>query len=1086
MQITRESRFEIPLSLRDKLLAFRRRVWCLKLLEAVAAAVIGVLVGFLLTYLLDRVIDTPRWMRAAIFLAAVLTCGAVPIAIERWVWRKRRIDQLAHLLAETHPNAGDQLLGVIHLSEDASEQARSPELVQAAIRQVAANVVAQDLSNAIPHQRHRQRGWLAAFLALAAVLLLVFTASAVTNAWARFLAPWSDTPRYTFAAVEPLPESMIVPHGEAFDLSISLKDSTRWRPETAQVRVAGRTTEQASLSGGRYHFSLPGQIAPLRVGVKVGDFRGQLPIEPMLRPELSSLRADVRLPSYLERSETVQRDIRGASTSVVRGSTAVLTATATRPLAQARVNGTPTDTEGASFSTDAISINEPTEVELQWQDEFGLSGKEPLHLAIDATDDEFPSLICENLPRRKVLLDTEVLTFQVRAHDDFGVKRVGIEWQKLEDGKPGEFSGETMLGAGNPLAESLELAATFCARDQGITPQTIALRVFAEDYFPDRERVYSPLCVFHVLDASQHAIWVTSELSRWHRMSLEVRDRELQLHETNKSLRDLPADQLAASDARERLAQQAEQEQVNGRRLANLVRNGEGLLREAMRNNEIGVENLDQWAEMVQVLRDIAENRMPSVAELLKQASQSPPPASNQPSEDAPKAGQNRLTQDASGQLKEAGDQDSPPPVPTISDIESTQHDLESALQEQEEADTSSPKQGRLTLPDTKLAGDAKSDAKPPASDPQVEQAVVEQEGLLAEFEKVANELDEVLANLEGSTLVKRLKASSRKQQQVAAGLAALVTNAFGVPERDKVADAASFTQLAEVEANSSQEASHLMDDMAAYFERSRIALLQNVLEDMKEQDVTASLRSLSDELRSENGLSIAQAEYWSDTFDRWAEDLVEVTQSGSSPGGKAKGSLPPAIVLEVLQLLEGEVNLREQTRVAEQSRPAVSDTEHMESANRLAQTQGDFHKRVDNVVDRIRQLPNAEGDFANELNMLAEVSGVMQETTEILFKPETGPPAIAAETEIIELLLKSKRFNPNASGGSGADPGGGGSGKTETPALALVGAGINAKEVREDVSAVQSTGTTGPGLPEEFRSGLDQYFNRLEDWKSK
>ncbi len=122
-------------------------------------------------------------------------------------------------------------------------------------------------------------------------------------------------------------------------------------------------------------------------------------------------------------------------------------------------------------------------------------------------------------------------------------------------------------------------------------------------------------------------------------MSLDVRDRELQLHETNKSLRDLPADELAAPDTRERLAQQAEQEQVNGRRLSNLVRNGEGLLREAMRNNEIGVENLDQWAEMVQVLKDIAENRMPSVADLLKQASQGPPPAANKPNEDTPQGG---------------------------------------------------------------------------------------------------------------------------------------------------------------------------------------------------------------------------------------------------------------------------------------------------------------------------------------------------------------------------------------------------------------------------------------------------------------
>ena len=66
-----------------------------------------------------------------------------------------------------------------------------------------------------------------------------------------------------------------------------------------------------------------------------------------------------------------------------------------------------------------------------------------------------------------------------------------------------------------------------------------------------------------------------------------------------------------------------------------------------------------------------------------------------------------------------------------------------------------------------------------------------------------------------------------------------------------------------------------------------------------------------------------------------------------------------------------------------------------------------------------------------------------------------------------------------------GADPGGGGSGDTETPALAMVGSGVNDKENREELSATQATGNTGMPLPEEFRTGLDQYFSRLEAWKA-
>jgi hypothetical protein len=104
-----------------------------------------------------------------------------------------------------------------------------------------------------------------------------------------------------------------------------------------------------------------------------------------------------------------------------------------------------------------------------------------------------------------------------------------------------------------------------------------------------------------------------------------------------------------------------------------------------------------------------------------------------------------------------------------------------------------------------------------------------------------------------------------------------------------------------------------------------------------------------------------------------------------------------------------------------------------------------------------------------------------MGEAADILARPETGSPAIGAETEAIELLLQSKRINPKSGGGGGRTPGGGGTGTTNDSALALLGGGVNDKEVREDRGVAQSSGESGPTLPEEFRAGLDEYFNRLE-----
>ena len=120
------------------------------------------------------------------------------------------------------------------------------------------------------------------------------------------------------------------------------------------------------------------------------------------------------------------------------------------------------------------------------------------------------------------------------------------------------------------------------------------MRLFAEDYFPGRERVYSPPHLLYILNAEQHAIWLTEQLSKWHRQSLDVRDRELQLYETNKELRTLTADEIAQPENRRRIESQAGAERGNGRRLSGLSDSGQELIKQAMRNPEFGVGHLEK------------------------------------------------------------------------------------------------------------------------------------------------------------------------------------------------------------------------------------------------------------------------------------------------------------------------------------------------------------------------------------------------------------------------------------------------------------------------------------------------------------
>ena len=639
--------------------------------------------------------------------------------------------------------------------------------------------------------------------------------------------------------------------------------------------------------------------------------------------------------------------------------------------------------------------------------------------------------------------------------------------------------GERILAAGGNDKESLEIAGTFTAKSLGIEPQPVNLRIFTEDYFPGRGRVYSPSYLLYVLNAEQHAIWLTEQLSKWHRQSLEVRDRELQLYETNKQLRSLAPDELDKPEVRRRIENQATAERTNGRRLTNLVGTGEDLVQQAMRNPEFAVAHLEKWAEMLQILKDIAANRMPSVADLLKQASQSPMAAATSPSSKRPMAGMVRDTRSGSQPAEPKDAKKAPAAVPLVVDRESSQQPPDkNAGQPGPPKPASQP---RLTLPQTTLVGKS-GDGKPPApAEQKMEEAVIKQRDLLAEFEKVADELNRVLANLEGSTLVKRLKAASRMQYSIAGRIIDQVRDAFGLSAtRAPEVAAKVIVELAEQEAKGSHGVSLIMDDMQSYFERRRFVQFKTVLDEMRKLDVIGNLRQLGDDLKKENGLSIAQCEYWSDTLDRWAEDLVDPACCGTCQA-KSRSSLPPSLVLEVLLILEGEVNLREETRVGEQARAALSADDYGQQAQQLSKSQDGLKVRVDKVVDQIRQLPDAESEFAYEINLLGKVADVMNEATGILARPETGSEAIAAETEAIELLLRSRRINPRGGGGGGANPGGGGTGKTIDSAMALLGSGVNQKEVREDRGVSQVTGESGPVLPEEFRAGLDEYFNRLE-----
>ncbi|MCY2964269.1 MAG: hypothetical protein NT069_11655, partial [Planctomycetota bacterium] len=1011
-------RLRLPESLTGQLADFRRQVWKIKLIEAGCGAVFGILAAWLAMFVVDRLSDPPGWVRTALFAGSLIGCALFPVAFHRWVWSHRRSEQLARLLSRKFPSLGDQLLGVIELTHNDLEQHRSRALCEAAIHQVAGDAGKRDFATAVPNPKHRHWGIAVATFAAGAIALAAIFPAAAGNAWARLLAPWSNVDRYTFAAVNPLKPEIVVPHGEPFTLTATLKDQTQSRPDLGTAQLGQQASVEAKRREADYVFNLPSQLDEGKLRVRIGDYSQYVKLVPMVRPEMTSVKASIKLPEYLQRPEPVQKDLRGGSVALVKGSQVEFDATVSRELASAKIDGASVAPTGASIHSSAYTVDENQRVSLDWQDQHGLAGREPFVISITGRDDDAPSLACEDLPRQKIVLDSEALNFKLRAQDDFGVKRVGMEWTGAENQtveKPAK--GEKILGAGSPDKESLELAGAFSAKSLGIEPQLIQLRLFVEDYLPGRERVYSPTYTLYVLSPEDHAIWITEQLHKWHRQSLEVRDREMTLHETNKELRNMTPEQLDQPETRRRLDAQATAEKANGRRLGALANAGEELLKQAARNPELGVGHLEKWAEMLGILKDISGNRMPSVADLLKQSAQTQMASNTPPAKPAPKAGQDKSQGGGPGAPGTKEAQKPKPAVPSVVDRESQQQPNDPNAKP---GDPKKPSNPTLRLATTTLGGGkSKPGGKQPLADETLDEAVEEQRDLLAEFDKISEELNRVLANLEGSTLVKRLKAASRLQYDIAGRIGDQVSSAFG--RQGLPADAKANTVLDEMarqEGKSSQDVSTIMDDMQSYFERRRLSKFKTVLEEMKKVDIVGNLRTLGDELKKENGLGMAQAEFWSDNLDRWAEDLVDACKGGNCPGCKSRGSLPPSIVLEVLQILEAEVNLREETRVAEQARKAITAEEHASQAGQLSKTQDELRDRVDKVEARIRDLPESEVLFGKEIALMRKVSEVMIDAKNILANPNTGSQAIAAETEAIELLLATRRIKSGGGGG--------------------------------------------------------------------
>ena len=1074
--------------IRQRLIDFRNRLQQRKLWQLLTICIAMLLTGFLIQFTFDRFMETTKLVRSAIFITAIASIGIACWRIgSRWFWNTRRLTQVARLLRGTFPRLSDQVLSVVELAHAEGEQRRSPELVAAAMAQVEKRLGATNLMEALPHGVSKPLLFVAVSQLALVTCAFVFAPGAAKNALARLLNPWNTIERFTFARVIPLPDKSIRASGEPFSIHVTLDAESDWKPAIANCRVEGRTY-QAKLDNetNRYQFELPGLLEDSQAQISIGDCIASTMIVPLNRPELSELNAQVELPSYLNYPQPIRTDARSGTLYLLPDSILRLNGRANRELSEVKLakssesetSSTPARLaiDSDRFQSDSWRVNTADEIQLDWRDENGLESLTSHKLKLRITQDKIPQIQCQGLSQVAVWLASDTLKFDVKAEDDYGIAKLGLQWRALESAEnqasTEESRGERIIASGGPELKRLSAQATFNCIAEKVKPQALELRVFAEDYRGIDGRVYSVPYVIRFMSAAEHADWIAAQLRRWKGKLDSSHDNELQLLDENRVLRqEMLSGKVASSTAKQKLEQQATNERGNADKLQKTIEEGRSLLEQALRNEELRSQQIESWASALDRLNQIAQAAMPSVADKLDQASQA--------------AGQSSNGKASSPSLsKPEKSMDKPDPNGDRSNSENNKRSNSGGGSSIPEALLGPGQKNNNQKPQEPSKSDNQDSS--PESKQLLEQSIEEQMRLIEEFRRSKEAFAELLSELENSSFVKRFKAAAEVQRQLASLMNSLIGSAFGRPANAvSESDQTSIVQLNSPLEQAAENFERIQRDLDAYQRDNPAASREEVLKEMKSLDAITKLKEMPLRLeRNLRGDTLNRLDFWADTLDRWAEELAGPGKAGggSDDEEKPRDRLPSAILLEILRIIYDQIDLRDETRTLAQITPqdeaAKQDFEERSAAQAVQQMS--IQQRTLNTVSDIRAIPSGADKFKEELQKLNKAVQHMDDASAMLVEGKVTDEIVSAQTAAIEALIESRR---SGSGGGGGGSSGGGSmagGSTNRQPLDLVGPASDKAAMNRPRQTGEGTGKTGRVLPEEYREGLDSFLNKL------
>jgi hypothetical protein len=619
----------LPEALRRQFAEVERRLWRVESTVAICVAVGALMVSLLGLFVSDRFWETPTWLRLALCLCGWATAAAAgAFWARRWIWQRRDLRALANLVQKKYRRLGDRLLGIVELANEERHNANfSAALYHAAIYQVADEAKGYDFSQSISTQAARKSSFGAAGLAGCLALLFAVLPQSGWNAFERWALPAANIDRYTLVTLEGLPKEIIVPHGEPFSIAASVKYRSFWKPLHAFGLWPRQPAVESGVESGRVVLRVPGKVENGVLEVRVGDAKALVKVLPTYRPSLQTLAAQIQLPDYL-RYPAQDELLQNGSLLAVEGSKIAFHGKVSRALSSAVMesegeNPSPLKISGDSFATGQTKPEASAEYTFNWRDELGLTNAAPLRLSVQMKPDAPPVPEIMEMPREIAVLNSDVLSIRLQAHDDFGVRDFGLSWEMTADSPPTDNgTSEVKTQTTNSALKETEKTFSWSPAMYRIPiDSTVEITGFARDFFPDRERIRTPVYRIRVLSPEEHAELVRQQLEGLLTQVEEVTRLQEKVVTGLAEVKD--ADKLTSAQKASRLGQSKDDQMQNAANLNDLAKEGERAVQEAMKNPLFNEETIRQWSKSMQQWSQLSDKKMPAAAKSMQSAQQS-------------------------------------------------------------------------------------------------------------------------------------------------------------------------------------------------------------------------------------------------------------------------------------------------------------------------------------------------------------------------------------------------------------------------------------------------------------------------------